>query len=271
MPDIKTQEIDSIVEYLTYIDGVRDDPNQPLWFRGAGKYSHRLSPSIFRHTKSNSIEDLIRLEKQILQTFRQRSIPFLEREVHDPWDWLFLMQHYGVPTRLLDWTESPMIALFFAVTSCDHKILKSGDLSFADDAAIWVLKPCEWNEKAVDLDSFKGRVLATDDDLLRSYKPEPDCGDLRPPPLAIYGAHNSRRIVAQRGVFTVFGKSTKAAEKFYEDSGFPEGMLHKLKLPKVALPGLARALGQNGFVDSVAFPELEGLAREIKRHHKFSV
>ena len=271
MPDIATSDISSIVDYLNYIDGIRDNPNQPLWFRGSGDYSYTLSPSLFRHSQSHSIESLIALEKQILQTFRQRSIPFLEREVNDPWDWLFLMQHYGVPTRLLDWTESPMICLFFAVTSCAHKVLASGDLSFAKDAAIWILKPCEWNEKAVDLDSFDGRVLATDDPLLRSYKPEPDCGDLRPPPLGIYGAHNSRRIVAQRGVFTVFGRSTKPAEKYYQDSAFPAGLLHKLRLPKAALPDLARGLSQNGIVDSVAFPELEGLAREIKRHHRFSV
>jgi hypothetical protein len=260
-----------VFEYLTYLDGVRDTADQALWFRGVGKASYKLQPSLFRHSQSGSIEDFIALELSILQTFRQRSIPFLEREVVDPWDWFFLMQHYGVPTRLWDWTESPMIALFFAVTSADHKITTSGDLSFSTYAAVWVLKPAEWNERAVDLDSFGGKVLSTLDPLLRTHKPEPDCGNLRPPPLAIFGAHNSRRIVAQRWVFTVFGRSTKPAETFYTESSFPDGLLHKLALPKASLPSLAHSLGQHGVVDSVAFPELEGFAREIKRQLRFAI
>ena len=62
----------------------------------------------------------MRLEKLLLARFQQRSIPFHSRSLADSWEWLFFMQHYGVPTRLLDWSESPLMALFFAVTLARH-------------------------------------------------------------------------------------------------------------------------------------------------------
>src|SRR5690606_36926394 len=56
----------------------------------------------------------------------------------DDWEWLFLMQHYGVPTRLLDWTDSPLVALFFAVYNVDRD---------DRDASLWVLLPAALNRQ----------------------------------------------------------------------------------------------------------------------------
>lgn len=271
MPDLGIENVKDIVDYLGKVETVRKQTSGTLWFRGVGKTTHELKPSLYRHPQKSGIENLIYLEKEILQTFRQRSIPFLERAIDDPWDWLFLMQHHGVPTRLLDWTESPMIGLFFAVTSAAHKVNNDGSLAFGADAAVWILDPVQWNRHSVNLDTFPGRVLSTNDFHLHAYKPTPECALMREAPLAIFGVHNSRRIVAQRGVFAVFGRDARPIEKFYVSSTYPDNILFKFILPKANLADFATSLANFGIVDSVAFPELEGLSREIKRQHRFEI
>lgn len=233
--------------------------------------SHQLKPSLYRHKGARSIEDLMQLEKLLVERFRQRSIPFHSRSISDPWEWLFLMQHYGVPTRLLDWSESPLMALFFAVTSAKHKLGAKEKPVFSGDAAIWVLDPVQWNKKAVDLRSFAGAVLTADDANANAYKPIGDINTMKPFPIAIYGAHNSQRIVAQRGVFVCFGKDTHPMEVTFMHERFPAGCLRKVTIKRGRLPHVYEALKRHGLTDSVVFPDLDGLAREIKREYAFEV
>src|SRR5689334_1061338 len=116
MNSIKSKAVKSLEAYIAIVEGLRPKRKGLLWYRGCGKASYELKPSLYRHKQSKTIEDFMSMEKLLLARFRQRSIPFHSRSLGDAWEWLFLMQHYGVPTRLLDWSESPLMALFFAVT-----------------------------------------------------------------------------------------------------------------------------------------------------------
>jgi hypothetical protein len=83
-------------------------------------------------------------------------------------------------------------------------------------------------------------------------------------PVAIYGAYNSPRIVAQRGTFTIFGKNYGAMEGTYDEAPFPQDSLIKIKLPAKSLEGLHQSVLAIGFTASVVYPDLDGLARELK-------
>jgi hypothetical protein len=273
MAALKVKSVGSLEAYISLVEKLRTGANRGkrLWFRGCGKASHKLTPSLYRHKRHQTIDEILVLEKELLARFRQRSIPFHSRPPTDEWEWLFLMQHYGVPTRLLDWTESPLMALFFAVTLASHKIGKSGRPVFSGDASIWLLDPDQWNKRSVDLKSFSGSVLTTDDPNANAYKPVGIVTTMKPFPIALYGSHNSQRIVAQRGVFVCFGKDTRPMEVAYKSENFPPGCLAKVVLKKGKLPYMYEALRRQGIVDSVVFPDLDGLAREIKREFSFEV
>lgn len=271
MPKLKAKPINSFKEYISYIEILQNKSRGPLWYRGCGKTSYELKPSLYRHVGSSTIEDYMHLEADIISRFKQRSIPFHNRAMSDSWECLFFMQHFGVPTRLLDWSESPLMALFFAVTSAKHILNKQGKVVFHTDATIWVLDTIKWNKRAVGLKSFMGKVLTTDDPNANAYRPIGDCNVMKDFPIAIYGDHNSQRIVAQRGVFVCFGKDTKPMEITYSKNSFPANSLVKLTIKRNRLPHFLEAIHVHGISDSVVFPDLDGLAREIKREFDFEV
>jgi hypothetical protein len=259
----------TFTDFVKLIDDFQAKAEHSLWYRGCGKSAYQLQPSLFRHKHKKKIAELSSLELQLMIRFRQRSIPFHDRSLLDDWDALFFMQHYGVPTRLLDWTENPLMALYFAVMSAPFKTKKNGELQFATDAAVWVLDPIAWNRKSLQHQSFDGGVLTPGDEALKGYKPAPSYSGMFNHPVGLYGAHNSSRIVAQRGVFTIFGQNTEPMELVCQKHKFPVDCLVKIILRQGELLTIRKSLLKHGVTESVVFPDLDGLAREIRRNFGF--
>ncbi len=101
-----------------FIRGIRDvakqwDPRTTPWFRGESNgFAEPLMPSLFRTRPDGRKLH----EGQIVQTFRRMAPAYVDApEVQATDQWLFLMQHLRVPTRLLDWTEGALMALYFAL------------------------------------------------------------------------------------------------------------------------------------------------------------
>jgi hypothetical protein len=90
-----------------------------LWFRGVNNVDFPLVPRLYR--SDSEVADLLALEGEMLAEFRSRSRPLLTSEMASDWEYLFVMQHYGVPTRLLDWSENALFALYFALSAAEEK------------------------------------------------------------------------------------------------------------------------------------------------------
>jgi hypothetical protein len=269
MATLITRNIDSLTRYIAFIEqqeGIR-------WYRGCGVASYGLIPSLYRHPQLIDPSLLLEREVEILKRFKLRSIPYVGKNVltvSEPLSILFLMQHYRVPTRLLDWTENPYIALYFALTEAIYKKSDTGP-QYVRNVAVWVLDPILWNGKALNLEPSPGIISPPNDYLLNGYLPSDDIKYRKPEPVALYGDYNSPRIVAQRGVFTLFGNIIKPMENLYIDNDYPQDCLIKLIIRKVNIKEMLGVLGRTGITDSVVFPDLEGLAKELKRQFGYWV
>ena len=265
MAAITECEVTDLKTFTEILQQSMQAAGNPLWSRGCTWADYNLVPTLYRHPGGLPIDGLMKLEGQLMARFRQRALPYLDRDLRDVWDTIFYMQHFSVPTRLLDWTENPFMALFFATA-----IRRFDDRSHPSKAAaVWLLDPTKWNNHALRHMSFQEGAIDTSHTATTGYAPGTPTNELPASPIAVYGMHNSKRIVAQRGVFTVFGKLVDPMENLYASEGFPDGSLTKIVIPEAAVATLADSLISIGVTDSVVFPDLDGLARELRRQFGF--
>jgi hypothetical protein len=228
-----------------------------LWFRGVTCKSFRLLPRIMRD--GNEADKVFERERRLLTRFRQRSMAYWPSGYpQDDWEHLFAMQHYGMPTRLLDWSENLFVATFFAL----QPVYDAHDHEGECVATIWCLDPVSWNQATPLLSEYGSsiQVLTTVDQELEAYRPETTRKRIRSP-VAIFGAHNSERIVAQRGTFFVWGNESKPLEEVADELA---ATLWRLDLCG-AREELMKDLRRLGFGETMVFPELSYLAAELSR------
>jgi hypothetical protein len=260
LTNITEHKPDSFAAILKHVESFQNS-RDVSWYRGSGAASYSLVPTLARRTPLPSPEELSRLEKGIADRFAQRSPPFVHTDFNSEWRMLFYMQHYGIPTRLLDWSESPFVGLYFALTSVARD--KRGRPT--SDVALWQCDPVAWNRTALSHISFSGGVLDENCEEIKAYSPSSEVEQRATMPIMIYGTHNSPRIVAQRGVFALFGKGIDGMEKTFTNSQFPSGSLQKIIIGKNYIDDILSSLYRKGFAESTIYPDLVGLSLEIKR------
>lgn len=240
------KEINTLSELITILKDDIGTYTEDVWFRGQSHFDWQLVPGIFRYASDVS-------ETSLLTRFKQSASLLIDTSPKDDFDWLFLMQHYGVPTRLLDWSESPMTSLYFAISDEDNE---------DNDSALWMLKPIELNKLANIKTSEKNFIPSFDDEYLKNYNIQNvnSNKNLEMSPLATIATRNNSRIQAQLGVFTIHHLDKKPLDEFCSNQE-----IIKYRIPKDSKSVLRKELDLLSVNKFSLFPELSSIGEILKK------
>jgi FRG domain-containing protein len=239
------KSITSVADLLQRLSA--DIPNgaKHLWFRGHADERWLLVPSLGRKIGR------VKAEAYLIKKFRQNATLLMNHPPAGDWDWLFIMQHHGVPTRLLDWTESPLIALYFAVSEKPKQ-----------DGALWCLLPTGLNSHSKIKPEYSSDIPSIEDPVITNYSPKTLVGEAssRLDPIAILAPRNTPRIQAQLGVFTIMHRDATAVDEVGDKK-------HAwcYSIPKQKKPALMKELSLLGITQFTLFPELPSIGAMLAR------
>lgn len=173
-------------------------------------------------------------ERALFNAFKSQARPFLKVAITSDWEWLALAQHHGAPTRLIDWSTSPLVAAWFAVTS----------FPLATDAYIFALD-----------------VGRTDLETVNSSTGQIGSGATINDPLAVTTgvflmetSPVSSRITTQRGLFTLHGDPKKA---------LPVPRRKQFVIPAAMRTDFQKRLLDLGIDAAHIYPDLDGLSKSL--------
>ena len=234
-----------LVEKLIQELGPQELRRGEIWWRGQSKSGWELLPSVYRENRNQVYE------KNITAGFISKAPARYAKDcpsLADAASWLILMQHYGLPTRLLDWTESPLVALFFAVLEHD-----------CVPGALWVLYPYKLNEDSIDSIGREEILNPQIDRIQPIFKASyASMTENTNKTVAVMAPHTDLRVLVQQSAFTVHGSRT-ALNKLQNKDEF----LLKIEIPAEQKPGFRTYLRDLGINISSLFPDLEHLARSL--------
>ena len=225
-------------------------------FRGLSDSSYKLKNSFVRNCGKKP-----ELEYHMLRNFRKYARTFEPSLTKTTWRLLVLAEHHGLPTRLLDWTYSPFIAMHFATSNTD-KFDTDGVIWKVDFVRVNHLSPTPLADK---LNAEKCNAFTVE--MLEETIPDLSYFDnLNDPNHVIFFEPPSLddRIVNQFAFFSVMSSPTSNMSKWLEKR--PE-LYRKIIIPKELKWEVRDKLDQANITERVLFPGLDGLAGWLKRHY----
>ena len=229
----------------------------PFAFRGLSCVEHSLSSSLVRLAGNTSGTRTVELA--LLRNFRKYAATDATH-ADSTWDWLALGQHRGLPTRLLDWTYSPLVALHFATEAPED---------FDRDGAVWCVNFVEANKR---LPPRLRRIMAREGsqtvtvDMLAVFKDLRDFDRLSRTPFLVFLEPPAidRRILNQLALFSLM--NSPAAEISDWLQRHPD-LSRRVIIPAELKWEIRDKLDQANVNERILFPDLDGLSRWLTRYY----
>jgi hypothetical protein len=224
-------EIKAIEDFFGFLQTYTKTTKLHRMYRGVRLSTYKLIPSIGRlRTKRGEKLDIVK-EKDLFDNFRNMAHPYIEKSNYNTLELLAIGQHHWLPTRLLDWTKNPLIAVYYAVEE-----------PFTEDEEERNEYSCVYIHNAetpVQLcETFDPFTIEE----VKRYVPK----------------HLDKRIIAQEGLFTVHNDPHTA----WEPENLETVFIHKDIRRKIKW-----VLYQLGVNSSTIYPDLDGIAKHVKWLH----
>jgi len=234
-------ETENISSFNEFVEKVTRWYNCGHWvYRGVSdNKNHKLIPSVGRMTKfQDKDNDFLQNEEELLNKFKLRSYGQLKHHPKNDWEWLTLAQHHGLPTRLLDWTSSPLVAAYFATKP-----------EFDNNG---YLKPCCENGGAIYAVHFCEYIDT--EEITNPF----DCKEHG----FFYPPHISERVSGQSGLFSIQPDPTKEFQEGYNKD--ESDVIEKIVFSKEVAKEIQESLYFLGVRQGNLFPDLDGFAIDLK-------
>lgn len=244
MNESKINTFDNLCEI---IQNIQNKENATLWYRGHTNHTWKVIPSIQR-------TNLMHKERVLTHSFYHSAAQIsIDKTSYKSYDkWVAKMQHYGIPTRLLDWSYSPLIALYFAT--------RESERANTTDACIWILIPSKLNmiqgfgPYIYPIDSFTALEM-----LKPAFTNKGIDVNVENKILACFSTNNDLRMYSQRAAFTIHNTNQKIND--YAD------ILYKIIIPYNRISYFKNIVNIAGLTDSYVFPDLDHIAKDVLLRH----
>lgn len=239
-------------------------------FRGLSDKNYELKTSLSRLYDEENLGDF---EIHLLRNFRKYHEDKKAHQDYSVWQWLTLAQHHGLPTRLLDWTYSPLVALHFVTENIYRKDHRNKN----KDGIVWCVDYVKANETLHEelktslktgSSKFTIRMLeeltedgkASEDDFSKAFKKLKDLKDV---PFVIFFEPPSinERIVNQYALFSITSDPVISIDKV-----LPNKCFKKVIIPNAIKKEIRDKLDLININERILFPGLDGLAKWLTRH-----
>ena len=283
----------------TYIEKIKDinefiinkKENREVFYRGHGKFSHQLLPSLLREDPSGKGKVYLEGEHLLFRELLTMEPNSFSNDISG-FDILTRMQHYGMPTRMLDISSNPLTALYFACENLKHNedgevvliSVKKNDICFYDSdkiSCLTNLAKLTANQKD-QLSQYiincqkndPNKVLLNDSDLNEKvyeqylhcilnekpyFKPKVEIKDLKNT-FCVKGRLNQERIIAQSGSFLIFGLDAEAIP----ESGNDDFNVYRIRINKDDKKPILDELDLLNINQRTVYPSIENSAKYIK-------
>jgi hypothetical protein len=255
-------EKNSITSVRSFIDAVfclrEDIQYEKLWYRGHSDFGFELTPSVGRKQRYAGKELVFTRAQEIslLHRFRRRAYPLTGRAM-TAGEAIFLARHHGFPTRLLDWTDNALYALYFA---CFEQGVPAHD----PDGRVWAML----RRETIQLDAFDLAKKTSEADLFDfviSEKEDPDTSSHAIKMLHPF--YNSPRLLSQDGAFTIHSHPRRSIESYQGEDFYKIDLdIDKLwwwRIPVKSKTPIIRELSGLGITHRTLYPDLDGIARSL--------